>query len=467
LGNERLGVSNQVIQPLRALKSRYKILPYVPFFYLFLVVYGSLIPFDYRAVPLSEAWSRFLDIPYLRLGVASRADWIANILLYIPLAFLSAAWMEAIIGSRGKVGRMLVVFLGCSLVAVTIEFLQIFFAPRTVSINDIIAELLGVIGGIVLWHTIGGCLARLWMMIATGGRKAIDAVLVLYVALYLVLSLFPFDFLVSLSELSWKLGTPNYHAVIAWGACHDLMRCVVILIVEIIAVLPFGILIGFRTGGRQNHRLSQAVLYGGVFGIVVELSQFFMASGVSQGASVLTRVLGIGLGLWLFPLMRENRLAALKPFLNIGIVFAAISYFLLLMGLNGWFSQGWIGLEEAFFKLNGKMVIPFYYHYFTTETRAMYSLLYNAAIYGPIGLGYWAWCFSRRIFSGSALIAAFFGGSAAAVIETSKLFLVGKHPDFTNLLIAAVATGSTYSITDWISRIWSEPQATSVGSFEA
>ena len=457
---------NTLTKP-RALKSGNTIPLYVPFVYLFLVVYGSLIPFDYRAVPFAEAWFRFLDIPYLRLGVASRADWVANILIYMPLGFLSVAWIGGTARStRGKVLRVLVGLLGCSFVATTIEFLQIFFSPRTVSLNDIIAELLGAVAGIVLWYTIGGWLTRLWKATSAGNREAIDAALVLYTLLYLALSLFPFDFLVSLSELSWKLTTDHYHTFIAGAACHDLKRCVVKLIAEIIAVVPLGILIGIRSGGRQSNTLSTALLYGGTFGIIVEVSQFFMASGVSQGASVLTRIIGVSLGLWLFPSIGGGWFYALRPFLRIGIVCAAVPYFLLVMNLNGWFIQDWIGLEEALFKLDKKMFIPFYYHYFSTETRAVSSLLCNAAMYAPIGFGYWAWCFSRGAFSGGAFIAGFFGGIVAVFMETGKLFLAGKHPDFTNILIAAVSAGSVYRISDWIFHTSLQLQRTSLRVLE-
>ena len=61
--------------------------------YLAFVVYGSLIPFEYRAHTLDGALARFAHIPWLDLGTASRADWVANLVLYVPLALLSCAWL--------------------------------------------------------------------------------------------------------------------------------------------------------------------------------------------------------------------------------------------------------------------------------------------------------------------------------------------------------------------------------------
>ena len=46
--------------------------------YVFFVVYGSLVPLQYKAIPLNEAWAAFQNIPFLQLGVESRADWVAN-----------------------------------------------------------------------------------------------------------------------------------------------------------------------------------------------------------------------------------------------------------------------------------------------------------------------------------------------------------------------------------------------------
>ena len=61
--------------------------------YLAFVIYGSLIPFQFRSLPIEEAINRFRHLPYLNLGIQSRADFVANILLFIPLSFfLMGVW---------------------------------------------------------------------------------------------------------------------------------------------------------------------------------------------------------------------------------------------------------------------------------------------------------------------------------------------------------------------------------------
>ena len=57
--------------------------------WLVFVVYGSLVPLDYVALPLDHALAAFRNIPFLSLGLDSRADWVANGVLYAPLGSLA------------------------------------------------------------------------------------------------------------------------------------------------------------------------------------------------------------------------------------------------------------------------------------------------------------------------------------------------------------------------------------------
>ncbi len=173
--------------------------------YLLFVVYGSLVPVDYHPRPLDAAWRAFLGTRYLDLGVGSRADWVANILLYIPLAYLLCALFAG--GARSVFGRLVgvvAVLVVCVAIALGVEFTQLFFPPRTVSLNDIIAEFIGTGLGIGIWIVWGGALRRLGAAIAGGGLPAIRTAVIVYVLAYLALSLFPYDFLVSAKEYSDK-----------------------------------------------------------------------------------------------------------------------------------------------------------------------------------------------------------------------------------------------------------------------
>jgi len=124
--------------------------------YTAFVVYGSLVPLKFHALPWDEAVARFDAIPFLKLGIGSRADWVANLLLFIPLSFL---WMGALSAGRSRLRRglaTLALIPAATALSIGIEFTQLFFPQRTVSQNDIFAEALGGIVGVLAWWGAGG-----------------------------------------------------------------------------------------------------------------------------------------------------------------------------------------------------------------------------------------------------------------------------------------------------------------------
>lgn len=417
--------------------------------YLLFVVYGSLVPLDFHPRSLDAAWRDFLATGYLVLGVESRADWVANILLYIPLAYLLSAALLA--GVRSAVVRLIgvaVVFAACAAVALGVEFAQLFFPPRTVSLNDIVAEFIGSGLGVGIWLLWGGALQRLWSEMRLGGLLAIRAAIVAYVLAYLALSLFPYDFLVSVQEFSEKFAGGGHGLLLASGTCDRLSICAGKLIAELIAVVPLGVLFGMAIGKSAPRAYATAALCGLALGLTIEVTQLFIASGISQGASLLTRAIGLSIGVALHRHVRWQWLSTLQPYAARLLLAASPAYLLALMWANGWFSAGWAGAEHAVASVREVNWLPFYYHYFTTETEAMRSVLAILGMYMPVGFGYWTWTLRRsHLYSdGFALIPALIAAVLALLMETGKLFVPGKHPDPTDVLIAPVVAVAAYLV---------------------
>ncbi len=396
------------------------------------VVYGSLLPFDLRPQAWNAAWLRFREIPYLQLGVASRADWVANILLYIPLAF---ALTGAIAGhARSPVLRLAGAVLAasaCIVLALAVEFAQLFFPPRTVSQNDLIAETIGTLIGVAAWLAAGERLLGLWHRFRTGGANAWRAVLVLYVLAYAALSFFPYDFLVSWRELSAKLSNPGQSAFVVAGSCGGVVGCSVKLVVEVAMAAPLGALLGLSFA---RVRVASAFALGVAVGLAIEAGQFFLASGVSQGVSVLTRALGFAWGLALQRTWRVDWVIRHRDAVRTALLAGLPLYLVLLALLNGFTGQiesVWVAAD----KLAATRFLPFYYHYFTSETEAMWSLLANAGAYVVVGVAAWLWWPDRRRAWQAGLAAA----ALALAMESLKLFLPGRKPDPTNVLIGFAA----------------------------
>ncbi|MCC6160694.1 MAG: VanZ family protein, partial [Nitrosomonas sp.] len=259
--------------------------------YLFFVIYGSLIPFSWNGLSFDTAWENFQHIPLLQLGVASRADLVANLLLYMPLGFLGCGLLtgrsrDALVLAAG----MILSLLFCVVIAIGVEFVQQFFSPRTVSLNDIYAEFAGSLLGTLLWPMTGLRLQQTILNLLRGGKNARRAALVIYALVYLVLSFFPYDFLLSYDEWQQKLGSEQ----IGWlftPSCGN--SCTLKLIPEALLVMPLAILL-FQSSQRTS--LVLAAIAGAVLGAFIEGLQLAIASGISQGASIISRMAGMMLG---------------------------------------------------------------------------------------------------------------------------------------------------------------------------
>ena len=333
--------------------------------YLIFVIYGSLVPLDFHPRPLDSAWRDFLTTRYLTLGVGSRADWVANILLYIPLAYLLCAAVVA--GVRSAVARLFavaVVFVFCAAVALGVEFTQLFFPPRTVSINDIVAEFVGSGLGIGLWLAWGRKLEQLWADMTRGGLPAIRAAVVGYVVAYLAFSLFPYDFLVSAQEFAEKFSGDNYRLLVTSATCGRLSMCAARLFAETIAVVPLGVLLGMGLGKSVRRVYLTAAICGFALGVAIETTQLFLASGISEGLSLLTRAAGLPLGVALSRHVHLDNLAVLRPYIVRAIWAAIPIYLVVLTWANAWFNAKWLGVGPARANLDGVHWLPFYYHYF-------------------------------------------------------------------------------------------------------
>jgi VanZ family protein len=420
--------------------------------YLAFVVYGSLVPFEWRDVPLGQALTQFSHIRLLHLGAASRADWVANIVLYVPLAFLGCA---ALFGLRveGLLAPVaaLLVFLLCTAIAVAVEFTQIFFAPRTVSLNDLLAEAIGAGIGASLWLFGRWQVVRLGLAFARGGRASVLAVLVVFVVAYLLLSLFPYDFVVSRAELHAVLREQG-RAFLSFG-CESWLRCFAFWVVEVLSIAPLGLLLILL---HPRWPLARLFLLGIGVGLVLEPLQLVLVSGKGLLLSILLRGLGVLLGGLLGRrLTTHHDIGALAALGWRLVPWLAVPYVLAVMALSGWWNGAWLGFAGAVQKLSTLDWEPFYYHYWTSEPVAMVSLLAQLAMYAPIGVAAWLRAFARAGGRASQWWPAVVATGMALVIEAGKLFAPGARPDPTNLIIAAVGAWLAYAAATWLGRLLS------------
>ncbi len=415
---------------------------------------------EYKALSFVQALENFKQIQFLSLGIESRADWIANILLYIPLSFLCLASFQQSLKNSGALKLLfaLITLLFCLATAVGVEFTQQFFPPRTVSLNDLIAETLGSIIGIVVWWGLGERISNYVRLITLGNWLSIKAAIIFYLPVYIFFSLFPFDFVASVSELENKLDASQDSWFIDYASCSESpFRCGIKSLVEILILVPLGGL--FAALPYVPNKKGLALVVGFLLGISIEFVQLFIYSASAQGVSILTRMLGMALGVKLLGHFSQIDLQAIRPYLKKGILIALVPYLLTVITINGWFEGDWLSQAAAQQKLSETHFLPFYYFYYTTETIALVSLLSNIGTYIPVGIFYWVYGLQEN---SAQKINGFWVGLSAAflatIIELGKLFLKAKHIDPTDIIIAFIAALTAYALLNAVETLINKSQ---------
>jgi glycopeptide antibiotics resistance protein len=409
--------------------------------YLAFVIYGSLVPFSFTPRPLHAAWQAFQAMPYLRLGIGARADWVANILLFIPLSFLAAGAVD--FGSAWRWLRILGVFVLCVGLAATIEILQVFFPPRTVALNDIVAESLGALAGVVLWLSRGPWLcAQLagWAR-ATHRQGRAHYLFYGYLLGMAVFNLLPLDLTLSVHDVydKWKEGRLVLIPFgFRYGSVQDL---VVDLVFDVAAWIPVGILgLYARAGSRRR-----VLLYCVGLAALLEFLQVFVYSRVTDATDILTAALGCSLGIVVASRVGAPSESAVRvsqggiePRSGIPPTWLWAALYAL-----GVLAALWYPFDFRFDAVSASAryarfwAIPFESLYFQSEFRAISNVALKAGLFAPLGvllaLGVERWQGRSRTIT--AWGAAFFVVALAFVAEIGQIFLPAKYPDVTDVAL--------------------------------
>ena len=130
-------------------------------------------------------------------------------------------------------------------------------------------------------------------------------------------------------------------------------------------------------------------------------------------------------------------------------------YLIVVAYVAGWFRSRTLGVEAGLARLDDVVWLPFFYQYYAPYTSTMYSAMIHAALYAPVGVACWLWA-QRRVHV--APVDEGPRGAARFVAEMSKVFLAGRLPDYTDVLIAAVSATVALAILGFASRSPQLPQ---------
>jgi VanZ family protein len=407
--------------------------------YLTFVIYGSLVPLEYQSMPLETAWRQFANIRFLNLGIGSRADWVANLLLFIPAAFLlnGAFWTQK--KSTNLVISFLVL-LFCIALTFGIEFTQVFFPQRTVSQNDLFAEAVGSLIGIFAWWRWGEKLShfyRDWQN-ARGTVQLSEKLLWVYVVILIGYNVLPLDLTISPVEIyhKWSSGKVNF---IPFGFYKPApVELLYELMTDVIIWAPISLL--FILAGKSVQMAWRRTF---AIAVLLEFLQFFVYSRVSDITDLITALAGAWLGIAIARLvlrkqhvrLNTNTVSSILPW----PILAALVFWSLVVLLIFWFPFNF-DTSGQFLRprLDSFFATPLRAYYYGTEFRAITEFLHKLGFFMPFGFML-AWL---RLSHLTAYQSTWINRLMIAllllptvVIEFGQLALPGKSATITDVLL--------------------------------
>ncbi|WP_197441810.1 VanZ family protein [Thalassoglobus polymorphus] len=408
-------------------------------------IYGSLVPLNYQPLPFDSAVERFLDTPFLQIDVNRRQDWVANILLYVPLGYF---WASAFIFDRNNFAVRALLCSSVALIltgiAIGTEFLQIWFPPRTVSQNDIIAEAIGAtLGSVVALATIQASVKWFRQMIRLSNPGAsLDWFLQLYILALFFATLMPFDFILNSAELAAKVQAGRISAQFPEFSSATLAN----LLGTSIMFFPIGIWTS-RWQDRASHRsLWKALSLTVCIPIFLEIIQIPVFSRYATLTGMLAGVVGALMG---FHVTRHfggsitNRLLEApekRASRTVSTVVIIASY---LTGLAifyvGPLRPGVLG--ETIFRLQNFWQVPFARLYWGTELNAFLTISRQLALLAPIGFLLGDLALSSETlkqtkwrFGASVLLLAMI----ATLLEIGQVWNMDRYADVTDAILLGI-----------------------------
>jgi VanZ family protein len=413
--------------------------------YLCFVIYGSLVPLQFRPMPIDTALEKFSAIPYLNLGIASRADWVANILLFIPLAYCwtGALWHRRLTTLRAFAS--VAVLLCCVALAIGIEFTQLFFPPRTVSINDVVAESIGSLAGIALWWLTGKRFVQ-WastLPLARGDSNVAERLLFLYLFVLLGYNLLPLDLILSPVEIYHKWNEGRVLLLPFAAKYEDRAHQLYDLMSDIVIWVPVALL--WKIAYRQPR--PTVWLYVIAVATLIEFLQLFVYSRVTDTTDIITAALGGAIGVALARKRKGQqssggRVSGAPVASRAPWIWLALMVWLAVLATVYWYPFEF-NFDRTFVRdrLMTLKRVPFEALYFGSEFRAVTEVLHKTGFMLPLGI-----LLGLAGTAGNTRIPRPILHAAVAVvivvvalgIEFGQLFLAGKVADLTDVFLESI-----------------------------
>lgn len=262
--------------------------------YAAFLLYGSMIPLNFHAVPFNEAVSEFRAQLHLNQNHWSRSDIITNLAMYIPLIYCALGACSNPSRRFQWVWMVPLIFVCGVSFSFLLEFSQIYLPGRTVSSSDLIAQTIGNLFGIAAWFAFGIPLT-LWLdgLFTEQDQKLRTKLLYFYITLFVLYSILPLDFTISIGQIwqKYKAGMINF---IPFSDVGEMDLLIVVL--KIAFYFPIGFLFTTIFSRSSRQPLIVSVISTLVFATLVAGIQMLILSRYATITDVFLGTIGAILG---------------------------------------------------------------------------------------------------------------------------------------------------------------------------
>ena len=419
------------------------------------IIGPSGVNFVYRQP--ADALHAFLNTAYVAHGSDQRADWIGNLLMLVPFGFLvlRAVWPHQ---PRLRPVAACAALLLCIATVLGIKFLQLYFPPRTVTLNYILAQSIGSLIGLAtgwIWN------ARIIPLI---GDQDIARTLVLMLRLYAValilFVLMPLDFALDMTDLRAQIDRLPDTVLALPGSDRPPVIRVILIVVATAAFLPVGMLLTFVKSG--TYQVSRALRAVAVRGLCLTTGLFALDAVVISAypvlPSVLYRTCGIVLGAAAIKWLVRRDAAALWRRLRALVPWMVAPYLMTVLLVNHLLSIHWLSLPQAVAQAYPLGLLPLFDYYIVTKAEAAKNIIGHFALYLPVGV-------LLRLRYPDQTTGAAFGAAAtlSLLVEAGRYLRPGLQGDINAVVVAGLAAAfaahSTLTIRSMLSSLQRSPAA--------
>jgi hypothetical protein len=329
----------------------------------------------------------------------------------------------------------LAAFALCLAFIVLVKFGQLFFPPRTVTLNYVIAQGIGAGIGILLFLVLRRPLAD--SRHDRGRLEDLRLTLRIYTGLVIVFMLLPLDFALNADEVAAQLARLPGTVFGPNGEDRPLLVRIAVGVAGMLAVAPIGAMLALVGRGRiYVGRSTSAVAWIGCFAMLgVYALTTLVISGTASLPAVVSRTIGIALGSWFMHWLARQNSEEVRQDLADLVPRAVPIYLLTLFGVNGLLSLDWNTVQGAVGELSRLGLLPGYNYYIVSKAQAAKNIVGHMAMYAPIGIMVWL----RLARGGGTITALLLGGVLSAIVETGRFLRPGLAPDINAIPLAAVS----------------------------